>query len=922
VSGLSSDLSPDRNRPAGSRAPLSIRQWLTLAAAALVAITGDAAEKGSSQASSELPHWSLRPLNAAAPPATKNRKWARTPIDQFILAGLEVKGMSPGSPADRRTLLRRVSFDLVGLPPTPEEQQAFLADRSPQAFEKVVDRLLASPRYGERWARHWMDAVHFAETHGNDQDRIRTNAWPYRDYLIRAFNEDKPYTRFVQEQLAGDVLFPEDPQATVALGFIAAGPWDESTLRDIREDTIDRQIGRYLDRDDMVLTTMSTFASSTVHCARCHDHKFDPISQEDYYSLQAVFAGVDRADRVFDPDPKAHATRQSLLKQRRALDAKEPALMASLLEPPMQAEVAAWEKSVANEVVPWTLLEPTSFISSNGTSFAKQSDHSLLAGGRRPEKDTYVITAGTKLKNITAIRLEVLADDSLPHKGPGRQDNGNLHLSEFKLLAEAGCGGDPLRVPLQNPTSDFDQQGWTVAHAIDEQEKTAWGIYPQVGKNHQAIFELKENLSFDCDTVMTFLLEQNHGGGHLIGRPRLSITTAKRPVLAKQFPEAITKALLIPTAQRSVEQRQELAAFYLRNQIESKLTALPKPRFVYAGASDFTPDGGLVPPKAPRPIHVLKRGDINKPGDEASPGSLTAVSTLKPRFALARTSDEGARRAALAQWITDRNNPLTWRSIVNRVWHHHFGRGIVDSPNDFGRMGGTPSHPELLDWLARWFLDHGGSFKQLHRLLVTSAAYQQSSRDIPAFARLDADNRLLWRMNRTRLDAESVRDAILQITGQLDLTMGGPSVQQFGLSPGIHVTPVVDYAKFDVDSPGSRRRSIYRFLFRTLPDPFMDSLDCPEASQLAPVRGASVTALQALSMLNNHFVVRQSEHFAERVARMEPKLRDQIAAAYQLAFGRLPSRSEAKELLAYAEKHGMPNLCRLLLNSNEFMFVN
>ena len=477
--------------------PLSIQQWLTLVAAALIAINGGAAEKDAAQTVSELPHWSLRPLNAAAPPTTQNRKWARTPIDQFILAGLEVKAMSPSAPADKRTLLRRVSFDLIGLPPTPEEQQAFIADRSPQAFEKVVDRLLGSPRYGERWARHWMDAVHFAETHGNDQDRIRTNAWPYRDYLIRAFNEDKPYTRFVQEQLAGDVLFPADPQATVALGFIAAGPWDESTLRDIREDTIDRQIGRYLDRDDMVMTTMSTFASSTVHCARCHDHKFDPISQEDYYSLQAVFAGVDRADRVFDPDPKAHATRQSLLKQRRALDAKEPALMASLLEPPMQAEVAAWEKSVANEVIAWTVLEPASFSSSNGTSFAKQSDNSLLAGGKRPEKDTYVITAGTKLKNITAIRLEVLADDSLPHKGPGRQDNGNLHLSELKLLAEAGCGGDSLRVPLQNPTSDFDQQGWTVAHAIDEQEKTAWGIYPQVGKNHQAIFELKENLSFD-----------------------------------------------------------------------------------------------------------------------------------------------------------------------------------------------------------------------------------------------------------------------------------------------------------------------------------------------------------------------------------------------------------------------------------------
>jgi hypothetical protein len=281
-----------------------------LASAFLVGAAGSAPETNSL-------HWSLQPLRSAEAPKTKNTKWARTSVDSFILAALEARGMAPSPSADKGTLLRRVTFDLTGLPPTPEETRAFLADKSPKAFEKVVDRLLASPHYGERWARHWMDVVHFAETHGNDQDRIRTNAWPYRDYLIRAFNEDKPYARFVQEQLAGDVLFPDDPQATVALGFIAAGPWDESSLRDIREDTIDRQIGRYLDRDDMVTTTMSTFASATVHCARCHDHKFDPVSQEDYYSLQAVFAGVDRADRVFDADPKVHSTRQALLKQRR-----------------------------------------------------------------------------------------------------------------------------------------------------------------------------------------------------------------------------------------------------------------------------------------------------------------------------------------------------------------------------------------------------------------------------------------------------------------------------------------------------------------------------------------------------------------------------------------------------------------------------
>jgi len=898
----------------------------------------------------EQTHWSLQPLRSVNPPPTADKTWARTAIDQFILAKLEANRLVPNPPADPRTLLRRVTFDLTGLPPTPEELRDFLADRSTSAFEKVVDRLLASPRYGERWARHWMDVVHFAETHGHDQDRIRTNAWPYRDYLIRSFNEDKPYARFVQEQLAGDVLFPDEPQATVALGLIAAGPWDESSLRDIREDTLDRQIARYLDRDDMVTTTMSTFVSTTAHCARCHDHKFDPISQEDYYSLQAIFAGVDRADRPFDADPRLHATRQALLRQKRALEKKDPTLWSSLLEPARQAEVVSFEKELMRENAAYTALSPKSFVSSNGTVLTRQPDSSLLAGGPRPEKDTYVITAETDVKEITAVRLEVLTDDTLPHHGPGRPDNGNLHLSEFRVLAEPRVDpaapaategrGEPtapakaMPLALQNPTADFDQQGWTVAHAIDGKEATAWGIHPEVGKAHYAIFELKENLGFEGGTTLTFFLEQNHGGAHLIGRLRLSVATAPRPVRARSLPPDLASLWAIPAAQRTDEQRKELAAYCLKQQIEAKLAALPRPQLVYAGASDFVPDGGLVPAKAPRPIRLLKRGDINRPGTVCRPGALSAVTGLESRFALADPDDEGARRAALAQWLVAAGNPLTWRSIVNRIWHYHFGRGIVDSPNDLGEMGGRPSHPELLDWLAAWFLGHGGSFKQLHKLIVSSAVYQQSSRAGPpsggargddrlqAARQIDSDNRLLWRRNPARLDAESLHDAILQITAQLDQKMGGPSVQQFTLSPGVHVTPVVDYAAFDVDSEASRRRSVYRFLFRTLPDPFMDSLDCPDASQLTPVRGASVTALQALSMWNNHFVLRQSERFAERVARLNRNLPGQIEAVCQLALGRPPSPEEAKDLLAYAKKHGLINLCRLVFNSNEFMFVN
>ncbi|HXJ75655.1 MAG TPA: DUF1553 domain-containing protein, partial [Candidatus Dormibacteraeota bacterium] len=342
------------------------------------------------------------------------------------------------------------------------------------------------------------------------------------------------------------------------------------------------------------------------------------------------------------------------------------------------------------------------------------------------------------------------------------------------------------------------------------------------------------------------------------------------------MPEPLAAILRVPAGERTPEQQRELAWQALKILLEKQLAALGPPHLIYAGASDFIPDGSLVPVKAPRAVHLLKRGDINRPEDEAHPGAWSAVSALPSRFQIPDGADEGHRRAALAQWISDARNPLTWRSIVNRVWQHHFGAGLVETLNDFGRMGGHPSHPELLDWLAGWFQEHDGSFKALHRLILNSAVYQQSSVARADYARQDADNRLLWRMNRSRLDAESVHDALLQITARLDLTMGGPSDRQFALSPGIHVTPVVDYGKFDVDSPEGRRRSVYRFLFRTLPDPFMDSLDCPEGSQLAPTRGASVTALQALSMLNNPFVVRQSQHLAERVAGQSSSLPDQV----------------------------------------------
>ena len=831
--------------------------------------------------------------------------------------------MKPSPPADRPTFLRRIFFDLIGLPPTPEDVKAFVEDPSPDAYEKVVDRLLASPRYGERWARHWMDVVHFAETHGHDQDRPRPNAWPYRDYLIRSFNDDKPYARFVEEQIAGDVLYPDDPEATVALGFVAAGPWDESSLMAIMEDTVDKKVARYLDRDDMVTTAMSTFVSSTVHCARCHDHKFDPIPTSEYYALQAVFAGVDRANRSYDPDPRVHARRREILRDKAALG-EIP--RDEMLSPRVQSDVAAWERSLAAKEAQWVALDPSSYSSAAGATPVELPDGSILFTGPRPDRDVYTVQAFTDLKSVTAVRLEVLPDDALPAHGPGRADNGNLHLSEFKLAAAPRSPGSAVRpVPLQNPTADFDQDGWTIAMALDGKPETAWGVHPAEGKRHVAVFEVKDPLAADpSGTTLTFTLEQSHGRGHLVGRLRLSVTSSPHPVRFSPLPDGVSAALATAPADRTDAQRVALAAHVLRTRLDEQLAALPPPQTVFAAASDFAPDGNFTPANGCRPIHVLRRGDVNAPLEAAAPGALSCVPGLPSRFDLPDPNDEGARRAALAKWFSDPRNALTWRSIVNRVWHYHFGRGIVDTPNDFGRMGGKPSHPELLDYLAAWFRDGGGSLKQLHRLIVTSDTYRQSSAHRPDCAALDADNRLLWRQNRTRLDAESIRDAVLQVTGTLDPTTGGPSVKQFVESPGIHVTPDVNYLAFDLDSPPARRRSVYRFIFRTLPDPFMETMDCADASQLTPTRTMSVTALQALSMLNNRFVVRYSEHLAARIERDvpendPPKRSDRL---YELTLNRSPTPDESKALSDYITKHGLPNACRVILNSNEFMFVN
>ncbi|MDB6132685.1 MAG: Protein of unknown function (DUF1553)/Protein of unknown function (DUF1549)/Planctomycete [Verrucomicrobiales bacterium] len=870
------------------------------------------------------PWWSLALLVRPAVPGTGEEN----PIDAFVREKLAANHLEPSPEADRRTLIRRLSYDLTGLPLTPEEMAAFIEDDDPQAYEKLVDRLLASPRHGEHWARHWLDVASYADTHGNDHDFIRPHAWPWRDWVIRAFNEDKPYARFVQEQVAGDALFPDDPQATVALGFLAAGPWDHTLMVTVREDTVDHRMAQNLDRDAMVTATMGTFQSLTVQCARCHNHKFDPVSQREYYALQAVFAGVDRADRPFDENPSIHVSRRHLLAEQKKLKQPDEAFLTRLESLEITRKVTAWEEAWKQREKAWQPLSAVSVVSTGGATLTRQEDGSWLAGGTRPDRDTYILTARRPAGKLGALRLEAMADDRLPQRGPGRWDNGNFHLSEFRAYAAAPSAGESAKpLPIARATADHNEgPGISAAQAVDGREETQWGVHPRYGEPHQAVFELKEPAEFPEDTLFTIVMDFRSGApGHGLGRFRISAGSEA----ATPMPTALDEVLRLPADKRSPAQRRELALTVLREENRRALEALPPPQMVYAVASDFPPDGeNFKPAPEPRPIHLLARGELSRPGDLIGPAALGCIPGMPADLGITDAGDESARRAALALWLTDSRNGLTWRSIVNRVWHWHFGRGLCDTPNDFGKMGGTPSNTALLDWLAVWFRDDAkGSLKALHRLIVTSHAWRQSSLAWQG-AETDADNRLLWRQNRNRLSAEAVRDTLLMLGRQLDLTVGGPAAVQFNakgdatFNPGGN-PPFVDYEHFNPDASEARRRAVYRFLFRTVPDPLMAALDSPDGGSVAAVRGVSTTAVQAFALMNNPFVIRWSGHIASRVtAATAATPEDQVEAAFKLILLRQPTDAERTAFAGYLQRHGAANACQLLINSNEFLHLD
>lgn len=849
--------------------------------------------------------WSLKPIVRPELPDVARVKAlrVRNPIDAFILAKLAEKHLTPAPQADRRTLIRRVYFDLIGLPPSPNEVAAFVNDPDAGAYEKLVDRLLASPRYGERWARHWLDAVHYGDTHGYDKDKVRPNAWPYRDYVIRALNEDKPYSRFVKEQLAGDVFYPGTADGIVGLGFIAAGPWDFVGQVELREGTIDKAITRNLDRDDMVTVTMNTLVSLTAQCARCHNHKFDPILQEDYYSLQAVFAGIDRGDRAYDADGAFAKRRSATVKQLAELNGKKEQIEKAIL--------LAGGKELAQ------IDEQLKRSQNTGEERPEYGYHSAISAAQNATKWVQVdlgvsaaidqivlIGCHDDFNNIGAgfgfpLRYRVEASDDATFKegvitlvDHGDADVANPGVRP-QALAANGKRGRYVRVTA---TKLAPRQNDYIFAVAELSVLDARGVNVALEKTVTSLDSIEAPVRWRKSNLVDGYY---FGSNPTISPAETAALTARREViLAKKVPAA---------------SRQQLAT--VTQDITSTTGQLQAQGMVYAAV-----------PVKPRPVFLLHRGSEKQPEREMGPGSvsLANVPELPSRFG-GPGEAESQRRADLAAWIVDVKNPLAWRSIVNRMWQYHFGRGIVETPNDFGHMGALPTHPELLDWLASEFRDGGEymrpqSIKSLHRLIVTSATYRQSCANNEKDAEIDGGNQYLWRANRTRLEAEDIRDSVLSVAGKLDLKMGGPGFFDFGFKDD-H-SPHYAYGEYNPDDAATQRRSVYRLVVRSVPDPFMETLDCADPSQIVARRNETLTPLQALALLNNPFMVRMSEHFAARVENMSGDMAGRIDAACWLAYGRGATELEKRTLVTIAEKYGMASVCRVILNSNEFVFVD
>ncbi len=839
------------------------------------------------QGASWSAHWAFEKPVRPALPEVSDAKWGRNEIDRFVLARLEKDGLKPSPEADRLTLARRVALDLTGLPPAPDLVAEFTRDQSPDAYEKLVDRLLQSSAYGERWSRPWLDLARYADTRGYEKDRSRT-IWRYRDWLIDAFNSDMPFDQFTREQLAGDLL----PNPTT--DQLLATAMHRNTMVNEEGGTDDEEF-RIAAVKDRVDTTFQVWMGLTMGCAKCHSHKYDPLPQREYYQFYAFFNQTADSDKG-DESPTAPTPTKAQAAKLQQLNAEIAALQQRLEMPTaeIQSELAAWEATVRAMPV-WSRLKAEKMTAASGSAMKLQDDGSVLVEGAGPAKEQYVLNFPYAEKRLSGLRLEVIPDKSLPKGGVGRsQNDGNFVLSAIRV-AWKSKSGEIKEVPLAKAEADFSQTDYSVEQALknDDIKKRGWAVSPQLTQPHTAVFTAGggQELADSAELIVTLDHQFEYSyPGFSIGRFRISTTTDPQPALTENIPDAILAIVQTASEKRSADQQQQLYRYFvqrsklaqpLRDEIAQRQAELT------ANKPIDTPILRELPADKQRTTNIHVRGNFLTKGDEVTAAVPTAFHPWP--------ADAPRNRLGVAQWLTHPDNPLTARVAVNRFWAQLFGTGLVETQEDFGIQGLPPSHPELLDWLATEFVRDGWSMKRLCKLIVMSAAYRQSSRVTPELMERDRFNRLLARGPRFRLEAEILRDQALAVSGLLSRKMYGPSVMPPQPAGIWRSTYNLDKWK---TSPGEDkyRRGLYTFIKRTSPYPSMMTFDGPSREICTIRRINTNTPLQALVLLNDPVYVEAAQALARKMAQVEGSLDGQLAAGFQAALIRPPQPRELAAL--------------------------